>query len=209
MVREARKATSRMEPPEPRYGLYLAAALIGAAMLSLFSKDVEQVKNLHGSGTHYVAVAHAQVVTSVTGAVALALISAMTIYWRKRLVTMVAFMLTSVFSLTLPLPQNLLDLRYVIYLAPLAYALWLYFRQNKAQKILLAKEAAASGRASAPTSTSARQRTQETRRVAAPKPQGKQSKGKQVVPTTGRPLPANNRRYTRPQAKGRSGQRKR
>jgi hypothetical protein len=208
-VREARKAVGGMEPPEPRFGLYVAAALVGAALISLFNTDVEDVaKKVHGKTvTVSQVVPHSQVVVVVSGVLLLTLGSAATIYWRRRMVTMMAFMLTAIFAISLPLPQSMADLRWVIYLVPLGYAAWMFFRQNKAQKLLLSKRTTSAGPSGASSNGAGRQGGQASRQ-AAPRSRKKDT-GKQVVGATGRALPADNRRYTRPQAKARAGQRKR
>ena len=209
-VREARKAVGGMEPPEPRYGLYVVAVLIGAALISLFSTDVEDVaKKVHGKTvTVTQVVPHSQVVVVVSGVLLLALGSAATIYWRRRMVTMMAFMLTAIFAISLPLPQSMTDLRWLIYLVPLGYAAWVFFRQNKAQKALLARRTTSTSSTAGASGNGASRQGGQASRQAAPRSRKKDA-GKQAVGATGRALPADNRRYTRPQAKARAGQRKR
>jgi len=211
-VRQARKASSQMEPPEPRYGLYVAAFMVAVAVISLVSTDSEQVAKKVGktTTTAWKVVPHDQVVPAAIAVLVLVLASAFTIYWRKRLVTMMAFMLTAALSISLPLPQSLADLRWGLYLVPLGYAMWVFWRQNKAQKTLLA--ASNAGR-QAPTSSTASSngtsRHAQPSRASAPAPRTKRKNEADVFAPTGRPLPPSSGRYTRPQARPRAGQRKR
>ncbi|MGC8627256.1 MAG: hypothetical protein ACP5VR_06800 [Acidimicrobiales bacterium] len=211
-VRQARKATSQMEPPEPRYGLYVAAFMVAVAVISLVSTDSEEVTKKVGKTTTTVwqVVPHYQVVPAAIAVLVLVSASAVTIYWRRRLVTMMAFMLTAALSISLPLPKSLADLRWGLYLVPLGYAMWVFWRQNKAQKTLLATaNAGRQAPAQSATSSSGNSRRPQASRANAPTSRTKRKNEAQVFAPTGRPLPPSSGRYTRPQARPRTGQRKR
>ncbi len=210
LVRQARKATSKMEPPEPRYGIYVALFMAAVALVSLFSTDAEQVSQKVGKATRTVweVVPHDQVVPAASAVLALVAASALTIYWRKRMVTMVAFMITAALSISLPLPQSMADLRWGLYLVPLGYAMWVFWRQNKAQKALLATSAR-EARDEGATAGSGPRRSQAAHQATARAGRSRRKDQDAPISVTGRPLPPSSGRYTRPQPRRRAGQRKR
>ena len=208
-IREARKATSKMEAPEPKFGLYVAAFMVAVALISLFSTDAEQLTKKVGktTQTYWHVLPQSQVTPVAIATIALVIASASTIYWRKRLVTMFAFMITAALSISLPLPQSMADLRWGLYLVPLGYAMWMFWRQNKAQKAVLAKTAGVS----APGGASTRGASRRGQKAASDPPPVRSRRKDQATSssTGGRSLPPSSGRYTRPQAKPRAGQRKR
>jgi hypothetical protein len=187
LVRQARKATSAMVDPEPIRGLMVAAFLVAVGLVSYLSKDVQQVsKKVHGKTTIV-----DQTVTHPETAVLLILLAvaaAVSIYWRRRYVTAVAFMICAAIGIAAPLPSGLSDLMWVTFLAPAGYVLWmLMFRMNKEQKAWIAArrpketaqtapQARSNGQAAkskAPTKSSARATTTSSGRYTPPKSKAK------------------------------------
>jgi hypothetical protein len=207
-IREARKATSKMEAPEPKFGLYVAAFMVAVALISLFSTDAEQLTKKVGktTQTYWHVLPQSQVTPVAIATIALVIASASTIYWRKRLVTMFAFMITAALSISLPLPRSMADLRWGLYLVPLGYAMWMFWRQNKAQKAVLAKTGGGSRSPGTSTNGAARRGQKASNQ---PEPRSRRKDQAAPVLAGGRPLPPSSGRYTRPQAKPRAGQRKR
>lgn len=200
-VAQARSATKMMTSPEPQRGLYLAAFLAATALYSFLSTDQEAVSNTVKGKTHV----SYQAVTHPAEAVILfvfVLIAAGTIYWRRRLVTGIAFMLTAAIGLGTPFPKAASDLQYVVFLGPAAYVLWmLVFRMNKEQKDVLAKLGPVSSAPSTPRNASRRSSRSSSTTTS--------RRGSQPPATsTGRPLPPSSGRYTPPRAKPKAGQRK-
>jgi hypothetical protein len=187
LVRQARKATSAMVDPEPVRGLMVAAFLVAVGLVSYLSKDVQEVsKKVHGK-TSVVdqAVTHPETAVLL---IVLAVAAAVSIHWRRRYVTAVAFMICAAIGIAAPLPSTLSDLMWVTFLAPAGYVLWmLMFRMNKEQKAWIAarrpKEAAqtapqarSNGQATkskAPAKSSARATTTSSGRYTPPKSKAK------------------------------------
>jgi hypothetical protein len=207
LVRQARKASSAMQDPEPVRGLLVAGFLVAVGLLSYFATDVEQVsEKVHGK-TQVVSQTITHPATAVL-LVVVAVVCAVTIYWRRRYVTGIAFMIAAAIGIGAPLPKNLSDLMWLTFLVPAGYVLWLLmFRMNKEQKAWLAAHGASSqsagGSSSGATSTKKSQRGQ-------PGASGSRSRKKNevAVSATGRRLPENSGRYTRPQSKPKAGQRR-
>jgi hypothetical protein len=201
LVRQARLATKEMKPPEPARGLYVSAFLVLVGVVSYLGTDVERAqKKLHGKLVTYDVVVHHPAEAVIL--IFFALVAASTIYWRRRLVTGIAFMLTAAIGVGTPLPKSLSDLTWLAFLVPAAYVLWmLIFRMNKEQKSWLEAHrpaAARSGPAGRPGSGKA-------------KNSGSRGRGSTAQTTaSGRPLPAPNRRYTPPRqkAQAKAGQQK-
>ncbi len=212
VIRQARSAVKAMTRPEPQYGLYTSALLVILGLVSFLSRDVaQQYEKIHGkvkAVNVVVAPYHSQEAVILT---VLAVAAAVTIYWRRRLVTGIAFMLAAAIGVGTPFPSGYSDLKWLAFLVPAAYVFWmLIFRMNKEQKAWLSRNspaASASGTASARSSG---------RRPGATKPAASRSgRAKTQPPTTasGRPLPTPNARYTPPRQaetrqKTRSGGRK-
>ena len=134
----------------------------------------------------------------------LALASAGTVYWRKRYVTGIAFMLTAAIGMGVPFPNGLKDLAYLTFIVPAGFVLWmLMFRMNKQQKAWLAAHSSASRSTSA--RSSGRPQTNANR---PPRPGPGAAGSEPVVTASGRALPANSGRYTQPRQKSRPGARK-
>lgn len=199
LVKEARVATKEMKPPEPSRGLYVSAFLVLLGVVSYLGTDIAKAtKKVHGKVVTYNVVVHHP--SEAVILIFLALVAAATIYWKRRLVTGIAFMLTAAVGVSTPLPKSLSDAMWLAFLVPAAYVLWmLIFRMNKEQKAWLDARRPASAAASGATRSSAG-------RAKANRSRSRDSK----VQTTasGRPLPAPSRRYTPPRQKTKAGQRK-
>jgi hypothetical protein len=203
LVKQARTATKEMRPPEPVRGLYVSAFLVAIALLSYLSTDTAQEQVKHGKKTvsHSVLVHHpAQAVILILLAVA----AGASIYWKRRLVTGIAFMLAAAIGVGTPLPKDLSDVTWLAFLVPAAYVLWmLIFRMNKEQKAWLdeRRPAAASAGSGAGRASG--------RKPAGAKANGSRS-GKAKVATTanGRPVPPASGRYTPPRQRSKAGGRK-
>ncbi len=142
LIRQARKASSSMQDPEPVRGLMVAGFLVLVGLVSYFSTDSEQVsQKVHGK-TEIVSQAVTHPATAVL-LVVIALAAAGTIYWRKRYVTGIAFMIAAAVGIGAPLPKSLSDGMWLTFLVPAGYVLWLLmFRMNKEQKAWLAAHGA-------------------------------------------------------------------
>ena len=144
LVRQARQATSAMQAPEPSRAFYVSAYLVAVGALSYLSTDIGQVYEKVGGKTKTVT---ENVTHPATAAIliVLALASAGTVYWRKRYVTGIAFMLTAAIGMGVPFPNGLKDLAYLTFIVPAGYVLWmLMFRMNKQQKAWLAAHSSGS-----------------------------------------------------------------
>jgi hypothetical protein len=196
-VQEARAATRGMQSPEPLRGVIVAVALAGAAIFSFLGHDVQQkTTTIKGkSSVAYVALPPHPAEAIIL--LVLAVAAGTTIYWRRRLVTGVAFMVSAALGLGTPFPKAAQDLQYAVFLLPAVYVLWmLIFRMNKEQKELLAKMAPAAGggtttRNASRRNAGGRASTASTSRRAKV----------QTTSATGRPLPPRSGRYTPPRAK--------
>jgi uncharacterized membrane protein YgcG len=204
LVKEARTATKEMKPPEPSRGLYVSAFLVAVGLVSYLSTDVanEQVKNSAGKYVnHSVLVQHpAQSVILIV----LAAVAAATIYWRRRLVTGIAFMLAAAIGVGTPLPKGLSDLTWLTFLVPAAYVLWmLIFRMNKEQKAWMDARRPAGTTASGGGGSKSGGRKGSATRV-----NGSRSGDKRDVTASGRQVPPASRRYTPPRQKSKAAGRR-
>lgn len=204
-VQKARSATRVMQSPEPRWGIYVSVLLVAISMYSFFSADVYAKTSTVKGKTHvtYLPTTHPpQALLLLIFAVG----AATTIYWRRRLVTGIAFMLAAAVGLDILAPQAASGLQYVAFGAPAVYVLWmLIFRMNKEQKELLAEMTPATRGASGAARNSSRR--------AAATPASDSSRGRRgsrapATTATGRALPPSSGRYTPPRAKSRAAQRK-
>ena len=124
LVSQARKASSAMQDPEPVRGLMVAGFLVLVGLVSYFSTDTEQAsKKVHGK-TQVVSQTITHPATAIL-LVVIALASAATIYWRKRYVTGIAFMIAAAVGIGAPLPRALSDAMWLTFLVPAGYVLWL------------------------------------------------------------------------------------
>ena len=193
-----------MRKPEPAYGLYTSAFLVLVGVVSYLSTDLakQQRKVGHKYVTYNVTVHHPEEALIL---IVLAVAAAVTIYWRRRLVTGIAFMLAAAIGVGTPLPKGFSDGMWLAFLVPAAYVLWmLIFRMNKEQKAWLDEHRPA--RASAGAGAA---RTASRKGVAAKGARARPGRAKPEPKTaSGRPLPAANARYTPPAQKTRAGGRK-
>jgi hypothetical protein len=209
LVRQARKASSSMRDPEPVRGLMVAAFLVVVGLVSYFSTDTEQVsEKVHGK-SQVVSETITHPATAVL-LVVIALACAATIYWRKRYVTGIAFMIAAAVGIGAPLPKSLSDAMWLTFLVPAGYVLWLLmFRMNKEQKAWLAAHGASGqGGTTSSSTSSSRQKSSSQRSQAATSSSRSRKKEQAPVSATGRPLPQNSGRYTRPQSKPKASQRR-
>jgi hypothetical protein len=202
-VNKARAATRGMQPPEPVRGLLVAGALAAAAVFSFLASDVQLATRTvnHKAVSKYVPVPPHPPQAIIL--LVLAVAAGVTIYWRRRLVTGVAFMLTAALGLDTPFPTGLTDLGYIVFGLPALYVLWmLIFRMNKEQKELLAKLTPATSGGGAARNT--------TKRAAGQASAATSRRGAKVQTTTvaGRPVPSSSGRYTPPRAKPKTAPRK-
>ena len=206
VIRQARKATSGMQDPEPVRGLMVAAFLVAVGVVSYLSKDVQSVsEKVHGK-THVVnqTVTHPQAAILL---VVVALAAAVSIHWRRRYVTAIAFMISAAIGIAAPLPSGLSDLMWLTFLVPAGYVLWmLMFRMNKEQKAWIAahspsREAKSTPSARSGTAGSGKQ--SQGGKQPATAARSKKAKS-EPVSSTGRALPQNSGRYTRPQSRPRA-----
>ena len=121
----------------------VAGFLVLVGLVSYFSTDSEQVsQKVHGK-TQVVSQTITHPATAIL-LVVIALAAAGTIYWRKRYVTGIAFMVAAAVGIGAPLPKSLSDGMWLTFLVPAGYVLWmLMFRMNKEQKAWLAAHGAA------------------------------------------------------------------
>jgi len=202
LVRQARQATSPMEPPEPSRAIYVSAFLLAVGVLSYLSTDISQVYQKVGGKTKTETENVTHPATAVV-LIVLALATAGTVYWRKRYVTGIAFMLTAAIGMGVPFPNGLKDLAYLTFIVPAGFVLWmLIFRMNKQQKAWIASHSSAS------RSSSARSSGRQEERKAATTSRSRRAGAEPVVTANGRALPANSGRYTQPRQKSRPGARK-
>jgi hypothetical protein len=212
--REAAKATSALQDPEPRRALYVAAVLVGLAALSYFGKDVyPKLSTVHGkSVTHWLSITHPEtaiIVFLVTvGAAA-------SIYWKRRYVTAIAFFVAGVLGIDTPFPTGLTDLEYLIFAIGAGYFIWvIMFRMNKQKKEWISAHSPKASRTASTgggpgTSRQSQRKRPGAGQAAAPAARSRKAKpDAPVVTATGRALPASNSRYTRPQSKSRASQRR-
>jgi len=207
VIRQARKATSAMQDPEPVRGLMVAAFLVAVGVVSYLSKDVQAVSEKTHGKTHIVntTVTHPQAAILL---VVVALAAAATIYWRRRYVTAVAFMIAAALGIAAPLPSGLSDLMWLTFLVPAGYVLWmLMFRMNKEQKAWIAAHAPAKEAKAATAATGSGKQSQRTKQ-SAQTARARKAKTEPVNPN-GRALPPNSGRYTRPQNRPRASQQRR
>jgi hypothetical protein len=205
-VRKARTAVSAMRPPEAVRGIFVGVALLGIAAVSWFSRDVVQsYKTVHGKSkledVYYV---HPGAAVLFAG---LVLLAVGTVYFRKRIVTVIAFMVAAAIGIDVPLPSSATDLRWVAFAVPAGYSVWVwYFRMQKDQKAWIAANPMPGGSpAAAPASRSRQaQRGGASKSTASPR----KSRDVPAVGLNGRALPTNTGRYTQPRAKSRAGQRR-
>jgi hypothetical protein len=212
--REASKATSALQDPEPRRALYIAAVMVGLAAFSYFGKDIyPKVSTVHGkSVTHWLPITHpptAIIVFLVT------VVAAASIYWKRRYVTAGAFFLAGVLGVDTPFPTGLTDLEYLIFATGAGYGVWVIaFRMNKQKKEWITAHSPKAGRSASTSAGTATSRPSQRKRsggsqAAAPAARTRKAKpDAPVVTATGRALPASNSRYTRPQSKSRASQRR-
>lgn len=201
LVRQARKASSAMQDPEPVRGLMVAAFLVLVGLVSYFSNDVESVsQKVHGK-TQVVSEPITHPATAVL-LIVVALVCAGTIYWRKRYVTGIAFMISAAIGIGAPLPKSLSDLMWLTFLVPAGYVLWLLmFRMNKEQKAWLAAHGGGSRSSGGTAASTSRQKATAQKGQTAPSTSRSRKKDQAATSATGRPLPQNSGRYTRPKAK--------
>lgn len=197
LVRQARKATSAMQPPEPVRALYVSAYLVAIGVFSFLSTDVgQQDVKQHGKTVVKTVTLPPHPAQAVILAF-LALMSAGSVYWKRRYLTGILFMLTAAIGVGTPLPKGLQDLTWVNFLVPAAFVLWmLIFRMNKEQKAWLADHGGQTQRA-APASRNVKSRGG-----------GARSRGASATTTRGRPAAPVSGRYTPPRPKSRAAQRK-
>ena len=213
--REAAKATSALEDPEPRRALYVAAVMVGLAALSYFAQDVyPKPVTLNGkSVTHWAPITHpdtAIIVFVVT------IVAAGSIHWKRRYVTAIAFFVAGVLGIDTPFPTGLTDLEYLIFAAGAGYFIWvIMFRMNKQKKAWISAHSPRAGRSASSTSVGtggSRQSQRKRPGGGQAVPQAARSRKTKadapVVTATGRALPVSNSRYTRPQSKSRASQRR-
>ena len=207
LARQARKATSGMQPPEPVRGIYVCAFLVAVGLVSYFSTDwVQTTKKIHGKVTYTHGYETRPEVAILL--IVMALIAVSSIYWRRRYVTGILLMLGAAMSVGTPLPKNLSDATYLGFLVPAGYVLWmLIFRMNKEQKAWLDKNRPARAVATN-VSRGGSRASQAQRKQAAQARSRKDRTTKPATTATGRPLPAGSGRYTPPRANTRPGQRK-
>jgi hypothetical protein len=212
--REAAKATSALEDPEPKRALYVAAVMVVLAVFSFFGKDVYlKAVTVHGkSVTHWAPVTYPPTAIIVIVVTVAAVVS---IYWKRRYVTAIAFFVAGVLGIDTPFPTGLTDLEYLIFATGAGYFIWvIMFRMNKQKKQWISDHQPKAGRsASSPSAASGSARQSQRKRpggnqAAAQAARSRKAKADTpVVTATGRALPASNSRYTRPQSKSRSSRR--
>jgi len=202
-TREARAATRMMVAPEHKYGIYVSIVLVLVAVYSFLSTDVGQVNEpVHGKA-HYVQATLPPHPAQAIVLLIFALAAAATIYWRRRLVSGLSYIVTGFFAIQTPLPKAASDLAYFLFLVPAGYAFWmLMFRMNKEQKAWLNEHyPPAGGTAAAATRNS-------TRRAAASGGPARSSRGSSASAGASRAAQIRSGRYTPPRAKTKSAPRK-
>lgn len=205
-TREARKGAGNMKPPEPLRAVLVGAVMLGIAVFSYVSKDVVQKTET---------VKHKSVLVNVPSvhpgiAIVLAVLVVATlasVYFRKRLVTVIGFMLSAAIGVDAPLPSNAINLRWVTFILPAGYALWVWaFRMRKDQNAWLAEHPLSTGQGARVT-TAAGSRAQRAGAANAAA-RSRKAKDEPVVGPNGKVLPPNSGRYTRPQITARAAQRR-
>ncbi len=211
--RQAAKATSALQDPEPRRALYVATVMVGLAAFSYFGNDVyPKLSTVHGkSVTHWLPITHPEtaiIVFLVTVG------AAVSIYWKRRYVTAVAFFVAGVLGIDTPFPTGLTDLEYLIFATGAGYFIWvIMFRMNKQKKAWMSAHSPKASRGASTSAGTGTSRPSQRKRsgggqAAAPARTRKAKPDAPVVTATGRALPASNSRYTRPQSKSRASQRR-
>ena len=191
-----------MEAPEPSRAIYVSAYLVAIGLVSYLSTDIGQVYEKVGGKTKTVTENITHPATAVI-LIVLALAAAGTVYWRKRYVTGIAFMLTAAIGMGVPFPNGLKDLAYLTFIVPAGYVLWmLILRMNKQQKAWLAEH---SPSRSGPARSSGRPQAERKQATTA---RSRRTRDEPVVTASGRALPPNTGRYTQPRQKARPGARK-
>jgi hypothetical protein len=210
LVRQARFATREMKPPEPMRAIYVSIFLVAIGLVSYLSTDTTtELVKVHGKTTsRLVTVQHPEAAILL---IVLALVSAGTIYWRRRLVTGIAFMLTAAIGVGTPLPKGITDATWLSFLVPAGFVLWmLIFRMNKEQKDWLsAQRAPARAAGSSQSRSSSQSRNSSRRSSQATAGSGSRKRdARATTSATGRALPPSNSRYTPPRQKPRAAQHK-
>ena len=204
-TREARKAAGGMRAPEALRAVLVGVVMVGIAIFSYISKDVvQQTKTVHKKSVLV------NVPTTHPGiAIVLAILvlgTLATVYFRKRLVTVIGFMLCAAIGVDAPLPTNATNLRWVTFIVPAGYALWVWaFRMRKDQNEWLAQHPLAGGPSPRSTATT---RPGQKAGAASAAARSRKPKDEPVVGLNGKVLPPSSGRYTRPQAKARAAQRR-
>ena len=193
-MREARAAVRGMQKPEPVRGLYVSIFLAAVAVYSYLSTDIETLtKTVNHKTVSYTATVQHPAAAVVLLVIAIA--GAVSIYWKRRMVTGIAFMLGAALGIGTPLPKTVGGYQWAIFVVPAGYVLWMLIcRMNKEQKAYMSKH-----RPAAAAAPPARSRAGER----APARTSRGRRKQEPVPTTpsGRPLPPPSRRYTPPKAK--------
>ncbi|MGH9104286.1 MAG: hypothetical protein ACRDZX_00315, partial [Acidimicrobiales bacterium] len=129
-VRQARTATRSMQRPEPSWGLSVAGFLVAIGLVSYLGTDVAKVaKKVAGKSVTVTQTVHHPETAVIL--ILLAVVAAVTIYWRRRLVTGIVFMLAAAIGVGTPFPKSLSDASWAAFLVPAGYVLWmLIFRMN-------------------------------------------------------------------------------
>jgi hypothetical protein len=206
LVRQARKASTAMQPPEPTRALMVCAFLAAVGVVSFFSQDVVQAtKKVNGKSVlRPETVVHPATAETL---VVLALLTAATVYWRKRYMTGICMMVCAAIGVGVPLPNGYSDLVWVSFLVPAGFVMWmLIFRMNKEQKEWLAKNGASANRSGSSAGSGGRRAQAQARQTGGTR--SRKGADQPLVSATGRPLPANSGRYTQPRTKSRSAQRR-
>jgi len=206
LARQARQASSTMRAPEPLYGIYVSVFMVGVGLVSYLSTDWGEIeKKVNGKVTYvHGLVQHpAQAVPLI----ALTLVAGASIYWRKRWVTGILFLMTAMIGLSTPLPKSLQDVTWAGFLVPAGYTMWIMIlRLNKDQKDWIAKNGPARSDHGSPGNRKAQQSS--TRNQVSRSRSHRAGTG----PATGsaaRPASTSSGRYTPPRAKSKGAQRKR
>lgn len=209
-ARQARAATKTMEPPEPVRGIFVAAFLVLVGVVSYVGHDVADIGHVVKGKTVEVLGPVPPHPETALVLIALAIGAAVTIYWKKRLVTGIVFMLAAATGLGAPLPRSIDDGTWAAFLVPAAYVLWmLIFRMNKQQKEWISANVPGGGTAAtrAGAGRNASRRSGRAGQAAASTARSKRSTPSATASATARSSVASGR-YTPPRAKPRAGQRK-
>jgi hypothetical protein len=188
--------------------------MVVLAVFSFFGKDVYlKAVTVHGkSVTHWAPVTYPPTAIIVIVVTVAAVVS---IYWKRRYVTAIAFFVAGVLGIDTPFPTGLTDLEYLIFAAGAGYFIWvIMFRMNKQKKAWISAHQPKASRSASSTSAGTASSRQSQRKrpgggqAAAQAARSRKAKADApVVTATGRALPASNSRYTRPQSKSRSSRR--